>query len=185
MIPLTALFLSLGLDTFAVAVGLGVLGLPRARWAATGLTFALFEGAMPAVGLLLGRHLTGILGNAAAYMAAGLLILFGGREIHEALTEKKSLQVSAQPERALWATGLSVSLDELAVGFSLGVIHAPVGLALGYIALQALILTFVGLQLGSRIGGRLEERAELVAGILLVVLGLLLLGEQVTGSEVL
>lgn len=89
MIPLTALFLSLGLDTFAVAVGLGVLGLPRTRWLRLGLTFAVFEGAMPAVGLLLGRHLTGTMGNAAAYLAAGLLILFGGREIREALNRKK------------------------------------------------------------------------------------------------
>jgi putative Mn2+ efflux pump MntP len=185
MIPLAALFLSLGLDTFAVAVGLGVLGLPRARWMRLGLTFALFEGAMPAVGLLLGRHLTGILGNLAAYIAAGLLILFGGQEIREAIIEKTSLHASARPERAFWATGLSVSMDELAVGFSLGVIHAPVGLALGYIAIQALILTFVGLQLGSRIGGRLGERAELGAGILLVVLGLFLLGEQLAGPGVL
>jgi manganese efflux pump family protein len=185
MIPLSALFLSLGLDTFAVAVGLGVLGLPRNRWLRLGLTFALFEGAMPAVGLLLGRHLTGLLGNFAAYIAAGLLIVFGGQEIREAVMEKKPPQVSARQERALWATGLSVSMDELAVGFSLGVIHAPVGLALGYIAIQALILTFVGLLLGSRIGGRIGERAELVAGILLVVLGLFLLGEQVMGAGVL
>jgi len=58
MIAAGLLFLSLGLDTFAVAVGLGPSGLPRAQWRRVGLAFAFFEGGMPIVGLVVGNHLS-------------------------------------------------------------------------------------------------------------------------------
>ncbi len=190
--PTYVLFLSLGLDTLAVALSLGIAGLPRARWVRVGLSFALFEGLMPVVGLLIGRHLSGILGEVAAYAAAGLLIVLGGYEIREALADDDTEQAgtgaspAAMPAVGLRSTlfrGLSVSLDELAVGFSLGVLHVPLAPALGYVAVQAFVLTFVGLWLGGRVGARLGERAELAAGVLLVLLGIAMIVSEATGAH--
>jgi len=182
----TILFISLGLDTLAVAVGLGLAGLPRARWLRVGLTFALFEGLMPVVGLLVGQTLSSTLGAIATYAAALMLIVIGGLAIREALSDDDAPAVAAAPAFAgrqlLWM-GLSVSLDELAVGFSLGVLHVAIGPALAYIAVQALAVTFMGLALGQRLGARLESRAELASGIVLALLGVGLLVEQVTGVQ--
>lgn len=186
-----ALFASLGLDTLAVALSLGVAGLDRARWLRVGLTFALFEGLMPIVGLGIGQHLSGLLGAIATYTAAGILIVLGAFEIREALSEEAEEELRTNAEAALpgnsWRAtifrGLSVSLDELAIGFSLGVLHVPVGPALGYIAVQAFGLTFLGLWLGGRVGARLGERAELAAGVLLVLLGAALILSEATGAH--
>ena len=51
--------------------------------------------------------------------------------------------------------------------------HRPLlaGLALAYVAAQAVALTFLGLAIGARVGRTLQERAELVAGMLFIVLG--------------
>lgn len=206
MLAAIALLASLGLDTFAVAVGLGVSGLPRARWIRVGVTLACFEGIMPVLGLLAGRHAAGFLGVLAAYVAGGLLVVLGGLEIRDAVgelreehvrratpveTEVLSNQASAagRPDatrgfrqwRATLVTGMSVSLDELAVGFSLGVLHVALGPALAFIAVQAFGLTLLGLFVGNRVGARLGERAELAAGILLVLLGIALLAGEATG----
>jgi putative Mn2+ efflux pump MntP len=187
MIATVALFLSLGLDTLAVAIGLGVGGLPLSRWLRVGLTFALFEGVMPIVGLLAGQHLSGVLGEIAAYLSAIALIVLGGLEIREALSPdgeaESAAERLAEHDRSIFATGLAVSLDELAVGFSLGVLHVALGPALLYIALQAFALTFAGLALGSRIGARLGERAELAAGVILALLGVALLVSEATGTH--
>ncbi|MGI8545765.1 MAG: manganese efflux pump MntP [Gemmatimonadaceae bacterium] len=184
MIATIALFLSLGLDTLAVALGLGVGGLPRDRWIRVGLTFALFEGAMPVVGLLIGQHVSGVLGEAAAYAAGTLLLALGGWEIREALTDddvNARTEEAARHDRSILLTGLSVSLDELAVGFALGAVGVALGPALLYIALQAFALTFFGLWLGTRVGAKLGERAELTAGIVLALLGIALIASEATG----
>jgi manganese efflux pump family protein len=173
MIATIALFVSLGLDTFAVALGLGMKGFPRRRWLNIGLTFALFEGLMPAIGLLVGRTLTGALGDAASYAAGGILVALGAWEIREAIgdDDRSRGDTELALTRSTLLLGLSVSLDELAVGFALGVVGSSLGIALTYIALQAFAITFLGLAIGARVGKRLQERAELVAGILLIVLG--------------
>jgi putative Mn2+ efflux pump MntP len=185
------IFLSLGLDTLAVSLGLGMAGLPRQRWVRVGLTFACFEGLMPIIGLLIGHQLGSLLGEVAAYIAGGILVIVGGLEIREAVFEKDADDRDDLPatvpteekQHPLILTGLSVSLDELAVGFALGVLDVPVGLALGYIAVQAFVLTFIGLQLGRRLGHHLGEHAELAAGIVLALLGVALAINEITGSH--
>jgi len=189
VIAIAIIFVSLGLDTLAVALGLGLSGLPRDRWLRVGLTFALFEGLMPVVGLLIGQGLGSALGAIATYVAAGILIVIGGLEIKEAVLddddddEAIDFSPSAGKKRPLLLTGLSVSLDELAVGFALGVLHVPLGPALAYIAMQAFALTFVGLFIGQRLGKHLGERAELAAGIVLALLGIAIFLSEITGTH--
>jgi putative Mn2+ efflux pump MntP len=185
MLAALILFLSLSLDTLAIALGLGLNGLPRARWLTVGLTFAFFEGGMPIVGLLIGQRLSDVLGEVVAYLAALILIGVGVMAIREAVADEDEDEGVA-PDitgRRLLLTGLSVSLDELAVGFSLGVLEVPLGLVLGYVAVQAFALTFLGLALGGRLGQHLGERAELASGVVLVLLGLALLISEATGAH--
>lgn len=66
----------------------------------------------------------------------------------------------------------SVSLDELAMGFSFGVLRVPVVPALVAIALQALVVSLGGQWIGQRVGAALGERAEVAAGVVLCLLGL-------------
>ncbi len=180
MIATAVLFLSLGLDTLAVSLGLGLSGLPRARWLRVGLTFAVFEGVMPIMGLLLGHGLSAVLGVVAGYAAAVLLIVIGLLAIREALADDDKAPPLLENGKRLLLAGLSVSLDEFAVGFSLGVLQVPLGPALIYLAAQAFVFTFAGLSLGRHIGAALGERAELCSGIVLALLGVLLLVNQAT-----
>jgi putative Mn2+ efflux pump MntP len=161
-----------------------------------GLVFALFEGAMPLVGLLVGQGLSEVVGDLADYAAGLALILLGGLTVREALEEADEDEadeggsdevarlLAADSPRALLVAGLTVSLDELAVGFALGTLAVPLGPALAYIGVQAFVLTVLGLTLGGRLGHRLGNRAELAAGGLLIVLGLALLGGQFFGFAV-
>jgi putative Mn2+ efflux pump MntP len=183
------IFLSLGLDTLAVSLGLGMSGVPRSRWMRVGLTFACFEGLMPIVGLLVGQRLGVLLGEIAAYVAAAILITIGGREIIETVRDADDddgeIAPTSPPEKqyALILSGFSVSLDELAVGFALGVFNVPLGLTFAYIGVQAFVLTFIGLWFGQRLGHQFGERAELAAGVVLVLLGIALVISAITGSH--
>ncbi len=182
MITAAFLFLSLGLDTLVVAISLGLSGLPRTQWRRVGLAFAFFEGIMPIVGLVAGNHLSHAAGQWAGYGASALLILIGAREIKESFSDDDDTPPSTEGGKLILA-GLSVSLDELAVGFSLGVMRVPVGPALGCIAVQAFALTFVGLAWGTRLGKHFGEKAELLGGVVLTLLGVILLIGQLTGKQ--
>jgi manganese efflux pump family protein len=67
--------------------------------------------------------------------------------------------------------GLSVSLDELAIGFVIGLLRLPALAVALLVGAQALLASQLGLRLGARLGERLGERAEQAAGLLLVAPG--------------
>ncbi len=177
---LIALVLPLGLDTFAVATALGAAGLDRRRRRRVSLLMAAFEAGMPLIGLALGAPLGRAIGSAAGYLAVGLLVAFG---LHTLLGSDRDEAESI--ERLGGATawgavvlGVSISVDELAIGFTLGVLRQPILLVIVLIGAQALFVSQIGLRLGGRIGARAREGAERLAGLMLTGLGVGLLVEK-------
>ena len=74
----------------------------------------------------------------------------------------------------LLALGIPISLDELASGFTIGLLHLSLWLAVVLIGLQAFLFAQVGLRLGARLNETLRERAEQLAGLALFGLAMLL-----------
>jgi putative Mn2+ efflux pump MntP len=173
------LVLPLDLDTFAVAAALGALGTPAERRVRISLLFTAFEAGMPLIGLALGAPLGHAIGKTADYVAIGVLIAFGlytllGPEEND---ERLGQLVQLRGASAL-LLGISISLDELAIGFTLGLLRLPAALVIALIAAQAFIVTQLGLRLGHRLNERLREGTERLAGIALTTLGLVLLAEK-------
>jgi manganese efflux pump family protein len=178
---MTALFLvaiSMGLSNFAAAVGIGVTGIDARTRLRVGLIFGLFETGMPIVGLLLGHRLADTLGHAAHRIAAGVLIAAGLYTLIQAVRgmgDKETDEPEApagQPTGRLLITGLALSIDNLAVGFALGAEHVSVPLAAIVIGVVSVALSLLGLELGNRIGTRAGDRGELIAGIVLIGVGI-------------
>ena len=119
MLKLLLFVLPLGLDTFAVSAALGLQGLPKRERLRISLLLSSFEMAMPIVGLLAGRGLGGVVGGAADYLAVAMLIGLGAWMLvaDEDVDEARIERLSGGHGLALFALGLSISLDELAIGF--------------------------------------------------------------------
>ncbi len=66
---------------------------------------------------------------------------------------------------ALAALGVSISLDELAIGFSIGLVRLSLIAVITVMAVQAFLAAQLGLAIGTRIAERWRERAEQVAGL--------------------
>lgn len=175
---LIALVLPLGLDTFAVAAALGALGVQQ-RLTVSAL-FTAFEAGMPLTGLALGAPLGHAIGGAADYVAIGVLLTFGLYTLLDSqeADEQRLAELASLRGPAVLLLGVSVSLDELAIGFTLGLLHMPVVLVIALIAGQAFLLAQLGLRLGSRLSRRFREGAERLAGLALVGLAVALLAEE-------
>lgn len=180
MLKLILFVLPLGLDTFAVSAALGLRGLPRRERLRFSLLLSGFEIAMPVVGLLLGRALGQLVGEAAKYVAIAALALLGAwMLLHEEDDEGKKVgELAAGRGFVLLALGLSVSLDELAIGFTIGLLHLSLWLALILIGVQAFLFAQLGLRLGAHLKETVRERAEQLAGLALLGLAILISAEQ-------
>ena len=183
LVKLVALVLPLGLDSFAVAAALGLLSPPRARRVRISLLFTGFEAGMPLIGLVLGAPLGHAIGSGAGDLAIALLIALGLFTLYEGRRgdgedERRVAELVAARGPRMLLLGLSISLDELAIGFTLGLLHLPPGLVIGVIAAQTLVLTQLGLALGGRLGARWREGGQRLAGVALTTLGVVLAAEK-------
>ena len=135
---------------------------------------------MPLVGLFIGNGAGRLIGDWASViggmtlLAVAVWFIFFEDEDEEAETLERNLV-----GWTLILTALSISLDELAVGFSIGLVGVPITLTILLIALQAFVFTFVGLTFGSKWKPYLGEWAEKLAGIVLGLLGIWILFDAI------
>ena len=139
-----------------------------------------FEMAMPLVGLLIGRGLGSAIGGGADYLAIAVLALLGSWTLvaDEQGEQARLGQLASGRGVALIALGLSISLDELAMGFTIGLLHLSIWFAVVLIGAQAFLLAQLGLRVGARLSERLREGAERVVGVALLALAGLFLVEK-------
>jgi putative Mn2+ efflux pump MntP len=182
MLKLLLFVFPLGLDTFAVAAALGIRGLPRRERLKVSLLMASFEMAMPVVGLLVGRSLGSAIGGAANYVAAIALFGLGGWMLFADEREgtPRVSGLTSSTGLALIGLGISISMDELAIGFTIGLIHLSIVIAVILIGTQAFIASQVGLRVGAHLGEAVREWAERLAALALIALGALILTEKLT-----
>ncbi len=169
--------LSLGLDVFAVSVGVGMRGSDLAVKIRIGAAFTLAEVSMTLIGVLIGQTAGRLLGDAAGYVGFAALVGVGAYMIYEALhgtEEGGGFDLSRGWGLVLGA--LSISLDSLGIGFSILYIGVPLVVSLICIGVTSLLSTTLGLLLGKRLGMVAEEYAALAAGGVLIVTGLAFAG---------
>jgi manganese efflux pump family protein len=179
-LTLIALVVPLGLDTFAVSAALGMAGVSARDRTRVSLIFTAFEVGMPLVGYFAGNLAGHAVGNAADYLAIAILIGLGLFILRpQADDEDTRLSLLARTRGlAVLGLGVSISIDELAIGFTIGLLHFPVLVILVLIGIQTFVLTQLGIRLGQRVGERIREGAERVAGVALALLGFVLLAEK-------
>jgi putative Mn2+ efflux pump MntP len=186
MVALLLVAASLGLSNFAASVGIGVGGVDARARLRVGIIFGIFETAMPILGLLAGRGLAGTLGRAAHWIGAALLIATGAYALIQAVRSQRSppgrdpaagaaggaVGGAGQPTGRLLITGLALSIDNLAVGFALGIYHVGLVAAAVVIGAVSVAMSLIGLELGRYLGDRAGDRGEILGGLVLIGVGL-------------
>jgi putative Mn2+ efflux pump MntP len=175
IVTLMLVGLSVGLDSFAASVAIGLDGISRAMRLKITLVFGLFGAGMPIVGLLLGHQVASKIGSHANVIGGLLLGITGLYLLYGALNKKDdSIVKKADHEQfgKLLLIGLSLSVDNLIIGFSLGAYHEPLLLAAIIIGVACIGLSVLGLELGSRLSTKIEGYSEISSGLILVLIGL-------------
>jgi putative Mn2+ efflux pump MntP len=185
---LLALLIPLTMDTFVISAALGIAGLPKKDQLRTSVIFTVFEAGMPAVGVLIGHGLGDFLGDYASYVAAFVIGVAGAVMLRPAKAEEKEEQQSKLLAKtrgfAIISLGLAISLDEVAIGLSLGLLGVPLILAVIFIGVQAFAASQLGLKLGTKLSEKAREGTEKFAGLALIVVALILAGLKLFGHQI-
>jgi putative Mn2+ efflux pump MntP len=164
--------MSLGLDVFAVSVGVGMRGMPRHVRLRIGLAFTTAEVTMTLVGVGIGNVAGRLLGDVAGYIGFAALVGVGIYMVVESLRQSETGGFDLSRGWGLLLGALSISLDSLGIGFSILYIGVPLAVSLICIAVVAATSTTLGLTLGRALGARAEAAAATWGGIILIATGL-------------
>ncbi|MEX0996307.1 MAG: manganese efflux pump [Flavobacteriaceae bacterium] len=174
-IDLILLGIVIASNNLTFAFGLGALGTGKYHLRIV-LIFTLVEFTIPLIGLFVGRFVSSFVESYAALIGSILLIGLGIYTIYTSFKNKKKKEKSIAyitSIKGLLLIALGLSLDNLLVGFSLGLGDVnPLELAF-FIAFFSMLFTFIGLKTGKYIKNTLGKYVQLFAGILLILLGII------------
>ena len=183
MSPFSILLIGLAMstDAFAAAIGKGVaMGRPRLSDALrTGLIFGVIEAITPVLGWLLGKAAAVYVQAWDHWIAFALLLGLGLHMIangfgDDADEDEAVVTTGNGNARSFWLlalTGLATSIDAAAIGIGLAFLEVHIGIVALVIGLCTFVMVTIGVLLGSKLGEMAGKRAEVLGGIVLIVIG--------------
>jgi manganese efflux pump family protein len=129
---------------------------------------------MPILGLLIGHRLAASFGSDASYLGVDLLIAAGVYSAVRARLDRFRETPAAIGTGRLIVSGAALSIDNLVVGFAQGTNKVSIALAAVVIAAVSVGTSLVGLELGQRLGAKVERWSAEFGGGVLVVVGALI-----------
>lgn len=180
LIELFLIAVGLSMDAFAVSVCKG-LAMPKCTFkkaAIVGLWFGGFQALMPAIGYILGAQFQEAIASIDHWIAFVLLALIGGNMIHEALDNDEEEADASLDVKTMFLLAVATSIDALAIGITFAFLKVNIIPAVCFIGIVTFIISFPGVKIGNVFGARYKNKAEIVGGVILILLGLKILLEH-------
>ncbi|WP_312932967.1 manganese efflux pump MntP [Pseudomonas sp.] len=184
MNPVSLFFLALAMstDAFAAAIGKGAsLHRPRLSEALrTGLIFGVIEGITPLIGWAIGQAASDYVQSWDHWIAFTLLLLLGLHMIYNGCKDDDGEDEKPTQHGFLMlaVTAFATSIDALAVGIGLAFVDVNILVAAASIGLATMVMVTLGVMLGRVLGTLVGKRAEIVGGVVLMLIGATILYEH-------
>ena len=180
---LVLIAVGLSMDAFAVAIckGLSVQKLGWKHYLTVGVWFGGFQALMPTLGYLLGTTFERYITSVDHWMAFVLLCLIGGSMLKEGLAkeEEEKEERAGFDFKSMLLLAVATSLDALAVGITFALLpDVNIFSAVGLIGTITFCLSAVGLKVGNIFGLKYKSKAEVVGGVILILIGVKILLEH-------
>ena len=181
-IELLLIAIGLSMDAFSVSICKG-LTTKKFSWRMAltcGLWFGLFQALMPIIGYCLGAQFQEMIEAYDHWIAFGLLALIGANMIREAVSDEKEdgKDNGALDFKTMLFLAIATSIDALAVGVSFACIQVKLWSSVLIIGITTFLFSVVGVKIGNVFGSKFEKSAEIVGGIILILIGLKILLEH-------
>ena len=179
-IELLLIAIGLSMDAFSVSICKG-LTTKKFSWRMAlvcGLWFGFFQALMPIIGYFLGAQFQEMIEAYDHWIAFGLLFLIGANMIREAVWGKEESQDGSLGFKTMLLLAIATSIDALAVGVSFACIRVKLWSSVIVIGLTTFAFSVLGVKIGNVFGSKYEKSAEIIGGIMLILIGLKILLEH-------
>ena len=183
-IELILIAISLSMDAFAVSIckGLATKKLLPKHYIICGLWFGGFQALMPTIGYFLGSTFEQYITSLDHWIAFILLLVIGINMIKESFDDCENDANDSFAAKTMLIMAIATSIDALAVGitFAFMIKNLPYLIfAVSAIGITTFTLSAVGIKIGNIFGTKYKSKAELVGGIILILIGVKLLLEVI------
>ncbi|QKJ24399.1 manganese efflux pump MntP [Poseidonibacter lekithochrous] len=144
------------------------------------LFFGIFQGLMPLLGFFMGNLFASFVDSIDHYIAFIILVYLGYRMIQEAREDNFEDEVKDLKNKTLLILAIATSIDALAVGITFSFNETDILYAVSLITAITFVLCVIAVYIGKFLGGFLEDKAEYLGGIILIILGFKILLEGVS-----
>ena len=178
IIDILVIGVGLSMDAFAVSIckGLAMKKMDIKKALVCSLYFGVFQALMPLIGFLLGSGFKNVVSSIDHWIAFVLLGIIGINMIKEA----KSCDVvnDSMDVKTMLTLAVATSIDALAIGVTFAFLKVSIIPAVSIIGLITFACCFIGVKLGSAFGEKLKSKAEIMGGVMLILIGTKILIEH-------
>ena len=182
---------ALSMDAFAVSItkGMTIKNLKKSTALKMALAFGVFQGAMPLLGWALGISFESYIKSIDHCIAFILLGFIGFNMIKGFFDDRKEenaseLEFSATTDvddlsnKEIIMLAVATSIDALAVGISFAFLNVSIIPAASIICIITFLVCVVGVFVGNKVGDIFNGYAELVGGVILILIGFNIFNEH-------
>ena len=171
----------LAMDAFSVSMANGLIEphMRKRKFIYIAFVFGAFQALMPMIGWFCVHTIVETFSTFASivpWIALILLAYIGGKMIIEGI--RTDIDEEEEKEKTLshsdlFIQGIATSIDALSVGFTIANYNLLMASSASLIiAIVTFVICLVGLKIGQIFGAKLSNKAQLLGGIILIVIGL-------------
>ncbi len=172
--------IALSMDAFAVSIGKGlsVKSLQVRHSLIVGTYFGGFQALMPLLGFILASSFAEYIRRFDHWIAFTLLALIGANMIREALTGGDEKENASFGVKTMLPLALATSIDALATGVTFAMTQTNIWIAIAISGATTFLFSAAGLKIGNVFGNKYRAKAELLGGVILILMGIKILIEH-------
>jgi putative Mn2+ efflux pump MntP len=175
------LAVGLSMDAFAAALcqGLCMKKLSLKHAAVVALFFGGFQALMPFIGWALGKQFDVYITGYDHWIAFALLCFLGGKMLADGFKKDEEYEICHTfSVKRVFVLAIATSIDALAAGITIAFLNADILPTVLLIGLVTFGISFAGVAIGNRFGSGLANKADILGGAVLILIGLKILLEH-------
>ncbi len=172
--------IGVAMDSFAISICKG-LSMKKMSWkkaCIVGAYFGIFQALMPLIGYFLGTSFESLVTQIDHWIAFVLLAFIGGKMLKEAFDKDTEGCNDSIDFKTMVVLAIATSIDALAVGITFAFLKVNLPLAILMIGIITFIICVIGVKIGNKFGDKYERKAEVVGGLILILMGIKILLEH-------
>ena len=163
--------LSLSMDAFSLAVIYGILNFSKKDELIISIVVGMYHLIMPIIGSIIGNIIISFIPIKLNILVSFIFIIIGIEMLLDVLKNEEPKLKLGIIEILIF--GFAVSIDSFGTGLGLKYLTNYIFNAAFIFSFTSFIITYIGLKFGKKIGLKVGKLANIIGGIILLILGLL------------